>query len=85
MIDELRCPDKAAYGGYNSACATSVKARPDLNSSQIRPRLRDGMGVKQLTDAAGEFVTPRRSPDGTKIMCARRLGDMNIVIFPAPR
>jgi len=45
---------------------------------------RDGSGVKQLTDAAGEFVNPRWSPSGTKIMCARRLGDMNLVIFPAP-
>ena len=43
-----------------------------------------GSGVMQLTDAAGEFVNPRWSPDGTKIMCARRLGDMNLVIFPAP-
>jgi hypothetical protein len=25
------------------------------------------------------------SPDGTKIMCARRLGDMNVVIFAAPK
>ena len=46
---------------------------------------RDGSGVMQLTDAAGEFVNPRWSPDGTKIMCARRLGDMNLVIFPAPK
>jgi Tol biopolymer transport system component len=45
---------------------------------------RDGSGVMQLTDAAGEFVNPRWSPDGSKIMCARRLGDMNLVIFPAP-
>ena len=41
--------------------------------------------VMQLTDAAGEFVNPRWSPDGTKIMCARRLGDMNVVVFSAPR
>jgi hypothetical protein len=30
-------------------------------------------------------VNPRWSPDGTKIMCARRLGDMNVVIFAAPK
>jgi Tol biopolymer transport system component len=46
---------------------------------------RDGGGVVQLTDAAGEFVNPHWSPDGSKIMCARRLGDMNVVIFPAPK
>jgi len=44
---------------------------------------RDGSGVVQLTDAAGEFVNPRWSPDGAKIICARRLGNMNLVIFPA--
>jgi hypothetical protein len=39
----------------------------------------------QLTDAAGEFVNPRWSLDRTKIMWARRLGDMNLVIFPTPK
>jgi hypothetical protein len=39
----------------------------------------------QLIDAAGEFFNPRLSLDGTKIMCARRLDDMNLVIFPAPK
>jgi Tol biopolymer transport system component len=46
---------------------------------------RDGSGPMQLTDAAGEFVNPRWSSDGTKIICARRLGDMNLVMFPAPK
>jgi len=45
----------------------------------------DGGNVRQLTDAAGEFVNPRWSSDGTKILCSRRLGDMNLVIFPAPK
>jgi TolB protein len=46
---------------------------------------RDGKNVRQLTDAPGEFVNPRWSPDGTKILCSRRLGDMTLVIFPAPK
>ena len=46
---------------------------------------RDGTGLMQLTDVPGEFVNPRWSPDGTKIMCGRRYGDMNVVIFAAPK
>jgi len=46
---------------------------------------RDGSGARQLTDTAGKFVNPRWSPDGSKILCSRRLGDMNLVIFPAPK
>jgi Tol biopolymer transport system component len=46
---------------------------------------KDGSGARQLTDALGEFVNPRWSPDGTRILCARRLGDMNLIIFPAPK
>jgi TolB protein len=45
----------------------------------------DGSNLRQLTDAPGEFVNPRWSPDGTKILCSRRLGDMTLVIFPAPK
>jgi Tol biopolymer transport system component len=55
------------------------------NRFQLFVMNRDGTGLMQLTDATGEFVNPRWSPDGTKILCARRLGDMNLVIFPAPK
>jgi hypothetical protein len=37
-----------------------------------------------LTDAPGEFVNPRWSPDGKKILCGRRLGGNSLVIFDAP-
>jgi Tol biopolymer transport system component len=45
---------------------------------------RDGSGVRQLTDATGEFTNPHWSPDGTKILCTRRLGNINLIIFAAP-
>jgi len=45
----------------------------------------EGRNVRQLTDATGEFVNPRWSPDGTKILCSRRLGGMDLVIFAAPK
>jgi Tol biopolymer transport system component len=44
----------------------------------------NGSGVRQLTDAAGEFTNPRWSPDGKKILCGRRLGGINLVVFDAP-
>ena len=47
---------------------------------------RDGSGARQLTDTAiGESTNPRWSPDGTKILCSRRLGDINLIVFPAPK
>jgi TolB protein len=46
---------------------------------------RDGAGARQLTDAVGEYTNPRWSPDGTTILCSRRLGDINLITFPAPR
>jgi Tol biopolymer transport system component len=46
---------------------------------------RDGSNARQLMDAVGEFVDPRWSPDGNKIFCSRRLGNMNLVIFLAPK
>jgi Tol biopolymer transport system component len=52
---------------------------------QICVMNRDGSGVRQLTDAIGEFTNPRWSPDGTKILCGRRLGDINLIVFPAPK
>jgi Tol biopolymer transport system component len=45
---------------------------------------RDGSGARQLTDAIGEFTNPRWSPDGRKILCTRRLGDINLITFAAP-
>lgn len=45
---------------------------------------RDGSAVRQLTDATGEFVNPRWSPDGSKLLCGRRLGNITLVILPAP-
>jgi len=40
---------------------------------------------KLPSDRAKIGLWARIGTDGTKIMCARRLGDMNLVIFPAPR
>jgi Tol biopolymer transport system component len=45
---------------------------------------RDGSGARQLTDAIGEYTNPRWSPDGTRILCSRRLGDISLILFPAP-
>jgi TolB protein len=45
---------------------------------------RDGGEVRQLTDANGEFTNPRWSPDGAHILCTRRLGDINLILLPAP-
>ena len=41
--------------------------------------------AEQVTDLKNMGGRSSWSPDGTKIMCARRLGDMNVVIFPAPK
>jgi Tol biopolymer transport system component len=46
---------------------------------------RNGSGVRQLTDTVGEFTNPRWSPDGKTILCTRRLGDINLVTFAAPK
>jgi Tol biopolymer transport system component len=47
---------------------------------------RDGTAARQLTDTTvGEFTNPRWSPGGTKILSSRRLGDINLIIFPAPK
>jgi TolB protein len=62
-----------------------VFSRRVKETFQLFVMKRDGSNVRQLTDAPGEFVNPRWSPDGTKILCSRRLGDMTLVIFPAPK
>jgi Tol biopolymer transport system component len=46
---------------------------------------RDGSGVRQLTDAQGEFTNPRWSPDGRHVLCCRRLGNITLILFPAPK
>jgi len=61
-----------------------VFSRQVKDAFQLFVMNRDGSNVRQLTDAHGEFVNPRWSPDGSKILCGRRLGDMNLVLFPAP-
>jgi len=43
-----------------------VFSRQMNNRFQVFTMNRDGSGVVQLTDVAGEFVNPRWSPDGTK-------------------
>ena len=45
---------------------------------------REGGNARQITDAAGEYTNPRWSPDGSKILCSRRLGTVNVVLLPAP-
>src|SRR5579864_257302 len=61
-----------------------VFARHTARGLQIFVMNRDGSRVRQLTDAIGEYTNPRWSPDGTQILCSRRLGDVNLILFPAP-
>ena len=46
---------------------------------------RDGSEARQLTEAVGEYTNARWSPDGSTILCSRRLGDVNLITFPAPQ
>ena len=62
-----------------------VFARAARGTMQIFVMDRDGTHVQQLTDEDGRFTNPRWSPDGKTILCSRRLGDMTLVTFPAPR
>jgi len=66
-----------------------VFARRVKDAFQIFVMNRDGSEVRQLTDALGGakdggFTNPRWSPDGTKILCSRRLNGITLVVFKAP-
>ena len=61
-----------------------VFSRHAENGFQIFVMRSNGSNVRQVTDAMGEFVNPRWSPDGKKILCGRRLGGTNLVLFDAP-
>jgi len=56
---------------------------------QIFVMNRDGSAVRQLTDALGGskdggLTNPRWSPDGTRMLCSRRLNGITLVLFKAP-
>ncbi len=66
-----------------------VFARHTQDGFQIFVMNRDGRGVIQLTEALagspeGGFTNPRWSPDGTRILCSRRLGGITLNVFQAP-
>jgi TolB protein len=58
-------------------------ARAARGTMQIFTVRRDGSDLVQITDEDGRFTNPRYTPDGKTILCARRLGDMTLVSFPA--
>ena len=61
-----------------------VFSRHGEHGFQIFEMNRDETGVRQLADAPGDFVNPRWSPDGKKILCGRRLGRRVLSCLPHP-
>ena len=62
-----------------------VFSRRVKEAFQIFVMNRYGSAVRQLTDAQGEFINPRWSPDGSQILASQRLGNITLILFPAPK
>jgi len=76
----------ACYLSYIASVGVHDK---DLRHTSANRNKRDGSAVRQLTDALGGskdggFTNPRWSPDGTRILCSRRLNGITLAVFKAP-